>query len=110
MIIDVTLTQCYTFSNCNLYQPIYYLHRTRMLKCVKALHSHFRDDFNVSIIHQFGEFGWFWVKIGSFIKNMTSSGLFTKTLRLLNRNILLNTLSNMGYKTHLLAISGETIL
>ena len=32
-----------------------------------------------------------------------------KKIRLLNRNFLLNTLSNMGYKTHLLAISGETI-
>ena len=79
------------------------------LRCVKALHGHFRDDFNVSIIHYSDEFECFWVKNGNFIRNMTSSGLFTKKPRLLNRNFLLNTLSNMGYKTHLLAISGETI-
>ena len=60
-------------------------------RCVKAVHGHFRDDFNVSIIHQSDEFGCFWVNIGSFIRNMTSSGLFTKTIRLLNRNFLLNT-------------------
>ena len=83
--------------------------RSKQLRCVKALHGHFRDDFNVCIIHQSDEFGCFWVKIGSFIRNTTSSGLFTKRLRLLNRNFLLKTLSNMGYKTHLLAISGETI-
>ena len=81
----------------------------KKLRCVKALHGHFRDDFNVSINHQSDEFGCFRVKIGSFIRNMTSSGLFTKKIRLLNRNFLLNTLSNMGYKTHLLAILGETI-
>ena len=51
----------------------------KYLRCVKALHGHFRDDFNVSIIHQSDEFGCFWVKIGSFIRNMTS-GLFTKKM------------------------------
>ena len=58
------------------------LFRYRMfvvLRCVKALHGHFRDDFNVSII-QSDEFGCFWVKIGRFIRNMTSSGLFTKKM------------------------------
>ena len=37
MIIDGTLTQCYTFSNCHVYQPIYYLHivPTRMAYILK---------------------------------------------------------------------------
>ena len=51
-----------------------------LLRYVKTLHGHFRDDFNVSIIHQSDEWGCFWVKIGSFIRNMTSSGLFTKKM------------------------------
>ena len=52
--------------------------RMLYLRCVKALHGHFREEF--SIIHQSDEFGCFWVKIGSFIRNMTSSGLFTKKM------------------------------